>query len=96
VSSLAKIGDPILPGRSADLRQAQYYQDVLGELRSVARRELDDHMASLERRRQSGKPSSLSRLHRLVGAKRAELAALDQLIGALSDRFGDHSTLSAG
>ncbi|MGH3956831.1 MAG: hypothetical protein ACRDTI_22635 [Mycobacterium sp.] len=96
MSSLAKIVDPTLPGRNADLRQAQYYQDVLGELRSAARRELDDHLASVERRRQSGKPSSLSRLHRLVGAKRAELAALDQLIGALSDRFGDHSTLSAG
>lgn len=96
MSSLVKIVDPILPGRSADLRQAQYYQDVIGELRSMAQRELDDHLVSLERRRQSGKPSSLSRLHRLVGAKRAELAALDQLLMALSDRFGDHSTLSAG
>ncbi|SKQ70352.1 Uncharacterised protein [Mycobacteroides abscessus subsp. massiliense] len=32
----------------------------------------------------------------LVGAKRAELAALDQLLVALSERFGDHSSLSAG
>lgn len=96
MSSLVKVVDPVLPGRNADLRQAQYYQDVLGDLRAVARRELDDHLASLERRRQIGKPSSLSRLHRLVGAKRAELAALDQLLEALSDRFGDHSTRSAG
>jgi len=96
VSGLVAVVDPIFPGRGADLRQAQYYQDVLGELRSVTQRELDDHLAALERRRQSGKPSSLARLHRLVGAKRAELAVLDQLLVALSDRFGDHSTLSAG
>lgn len=96
MSGLVKVVDPIVPARSADLRQAHYYQDILGELRSVAHRELDEHLAALERRRQSGKPSSLARLHRLVGAKRAELAALDQLLVALSDRFGDHSTLSAG
>lgn len=96
MSSLVKAVDPMVPGRSADLRQAQYYQDILGELHSVAKRELDEHLAALERRKQSGKPSNLARLHRLVGAKRAELAVLDQLLVALSERFGDHSSLSAG
>ncbi|MBA0047208.1 hypothetical protein [Mycobacterium sp. NPDC050853] len=96
MSGLVTVVNPILPGRNAETRQAQYYQDLLGDLHSAAQRELDDHLASLERRRLSGKPSNLSRLHRLVGAKRAELAALDQLLVALSDRFGDHSTRSAG
>ncbi|WP_079627832.1 hypothetical protein, partial [Mycobacteroides abscessus] len=76
MSSLVKAVDPIVPGRSADLRQAQYYQDILGELHSAAQRELDEHLAALERRKQSGKPSNLARLHRLVWLCQPELAPL--------------------
>ena len=82
--------------RSADLRQAQYYQQLLDDMRAVAQRELEDHANSLHRRRQSGKKSSFARLNRLIGAKQAELAALDQLIDALETRFGDVPVIAVG
>ncbi|MUM17599.1 hypothetical protein FZI91_15635 [Mycobacterium sp. CBMA271] len=84
---LIKVVDLNPQTHDADLRQAQYFHDLLGEQRAVAWRELANHIASLERRQQRGKPSSHARLQRLIGAKRSEVVVLDQLMCALNDRF---------
>lgn len=73
-------------GRQGDLRQAQYYQALLDELRTHTSLELTGFRLALERRRKNGALNT-TRLQQLIAAKQAELITLDRLIDALSERF---------
>lgn len=71
----------------ADLRQAEYYQDLLEDLRSAVRDELAHHRGSLAVREARGDPTGVRRSQRIIRVKESELAAIDRLIDALRSRF---------
>jgi hypothetical protein len=71
----------------ADLRQADYYQEMLDELRTEVKAELAHHYASLAVRETNGDAPSVRRSQRIIRVKEAELAEIDRLTDALSSRF---------
>ena len=70
----------------ADLRQAEYYQEMLDELRTEVKAELAHHYASLAVRETNGDAPRVGP-QRIIRVKEAELAEIDQLTDALSSRF---------
>ncbi|MBX9983428.1 MAG: hypothetical protein CK429_33940 [Mycobacterium sp.] len=79
--------DPAPGASHGDLRQAEYYQEMLEDLRAAVNDELAHHCASLVVRETNGDASGVRRSQRIVHVKETELAAIDQLIDALSSRF---------
>jgi hypothetical protein len=71
----------------ADLRQAEYYQEMLDELRTEVKAELAHHYASLAVRETNGDAPRVGRSQRIIRVKEAELAEIDRLTDALSSRF---------
>jgi hypothetical protein len=83
-------GAAVDPGTAAshgDLRQAEYYQGMLDDLRATVNDELAHHYASLAVRETNGDGSGVGRSQRIIGVKETELAAIDRLTDALSSRF---------
>ena len=70
-----------------DVRQAEYYLDLLDELRAAVTEDLAHQRASLARRELDGVGFGVSRLQRAVRMTEAELATLTRLADALSSRF---------
>ncbi|MHA3022368.1 hypothetical protein ACXPWS_19225 [Mycobacterium sp. BMJ-28] len=70
-----------------DVRQAEYYVDLLDELRATVAEDLAHQRASLARRELDGVAFGVSRLQRAIKIKEAELATLTRLAEALSSRF---------
>src|ERR1700730_8983226 len=70
----------------ADLRQAEYYQEMLDELRTEVKAELAHHYASLAVRETNGDAPRVGP-QRIIRVKEAELAEIDRLTDALSSRF---------
>jgi hypothetical protein len=71
----------------ADLGQAEYYQEMLDELRTQVKAELAHHHASPAIRETKGDTPRVRRLQRIIRAKEAELAEIDGLTAALCSRF---------
>jgi hypothetical protein len=71
----------------ADLRQAEYYQEMLDGLRTVVNAELAHHYASLAVRETTEGAPRVRRSQRIIRVKEAELAEIDRLTAALSSRF---------
>jgi hypothetical protein len=71
----------------ADLRQAEYYQEMLDGLRTVVNAELAHHYASLAVRETTEGAPRVGRSQRIIRVKEAELAEIDRLTAALSSRF---------
>lgn len=76
----------------ADLRQAEYFYEVLGVLRAGIQDELAHHCVSLELLEADGDRSGVRRSQRIIHAKEAELARIGQLTDALSTRFPTSSS----
>ena len=79
--------DPAAGASHGDLRQAEYYQEMLEDLRAAVNGELAHHCASMAARETNGDESGVRRSQRIIRVKEAELAAIDQLADALSSRF---------
>jgi hypothetical protein len=79
--------DPAAGASHGDLRQAESYQEMLEDLRAAVNDELAHHCASLAVRETNGDASGVRRSQRIIHVKETELAAIDQLIDALSSRF---------
>src|SRR3954471_20988192 len=73
--------------RHADLRQADYYQDVLDDLRRELEAELAHHYAALAAPDAEDEAPSVRRARRIISVKETELAELDRLTAALTARF---------
>src|ERR1700736_877369 len=71
----------------ADLRQAEYYLEMLDELRTEVKAELAHHHASLAVRETNSDAPRIRRSQRIIRVKEAELAEIDRLTDALSSRF---------
>ncbi len=78
----------------AELRQAEYYQDLLEERRSELVGELAHLHASLAARPEEASVSGASRMTRVIAAKETELTEIDRLIAALHARFPTSRFLS--
>jgi hypothetical protein len=70
-----------------ELRQAEYYQDLLEELRTDLLLELAHLRASLAARPAEASVSGASRMKRVIEAKETELTEIDRLVAALHARF---------
>ena len=70
-----------------ELRQAEYYQELLEELRTELVLELAHLRASLAARPEEASVSGASRMKRVIAAKESELTEIDQLTAALHARF---------
>ncbi|MDT5066672.1 MAG: hypothetical protein QOK02_2827 [Mycobacterium sp.] len=70
-----------------ELRQAEYYQDLLEELRTELLMELAHLRASPAARPAEATVSGASRMKRVIEAKETELTEIDRLIAALHARF---------
>jgi ribosomal protein L29 len=70
-----------------ELRQAEYYQELLEELRTELVLELAHLRASLAARQEEASVSGASRMKRVIAAKESELTEIDQLTAALHARF---------
>lgn len=70
-----------------ELRQAEYYQELLEELRTELLLELAHLNASLAARPEEASVSGASRMKRVIAAKEAELTEIDGLTAALHARF---------
>jgi hypothetical protein len=79
--------DPAAGASHGDLRQAEYYQEMLEELGAAVNDELAHHYASMAVRESTGDESGVRRSQRIIRVKEAELAAIDQLTDALNSRF---------
>jgi hypothetical protein len=96
MTSAARVIGHVSPARHADLQQAEYYQNLLDEMRAEINQELFVHRAARERREQRGDVFGISRLHRIIRLKETELVTIDQLSDALSDRFPASQTYQPG
>ncbi len=70
-----------------DVRQAEYYVDLLDELRAAVTEDLAHQRASLAKRELDGVEFGVSRLQRAIKMKEAELATLNRLADAIGSRF---------
>jgi len=70
-----------------ELRQAEYYQELLEELRTELLLELAHLHASLAARPDEASVSGTTRMKRVIEAKETELAEIDRLTAALHARF---------
>jgi hypothetical protein len=70
-----------------ELRQAEYYQELLEELRTELVLELAHLYASLAARPEEASVSGASRMKRVIAAKETELTEIDGLTAALHARF---------
>jgi hypothetical protein len=96
MTSVARIVRPAPPARRADLQQAEYYQNLLDEMRAEVNDELAAHRASRAKREHDGDLFGISRLHRMIRFKETELTTIDQLADALSARFPTSQTYQPG
>ena len=71
----------------ADLRQAEYYQELLEERRTELVLELAHLHASLAARPEEASVSGASRTKRVIAARDTELMEIDRLTAALHARF---------
>lgn len=71
----------------ADLRQAEYYQELLEERRTELLLELAHLHASLAARPEEASVSGASRTKRVIAARDIELMEIDRLTAALHARF---------
>ena len=71
----------------ADLQQAEYYQEMLDELRTELKAELAHYHVSLAVHETNGDAPRVRRSQRIIRVKEAELAEIDRLTHALSCRF---------
>ncbi len=85
-TSAARAVQPAVAHRG-DVRQAEYYLDLLDELRVAVTEDLAHQRASLARRELDGVGFGVSRLQRAIKMKETELATLTRLAEALSSRF---------
>ncbi|WP_051574879.1 hypothetical protein [Mycobacterium sp. URHB0044] len=88
----ARVVGPASHARHADLQQAEYYQNLLDEMRAEVNAELAAHRASRARREHDGDVFGISRLHRIIRLKETELVSINQLADALSIRFPTSQT----
>jgi hypothetical protein len=79
--------DPVAGASHGDLRQAEYYQEMLEDLRAAVDDELAHHYASSAVRETAGDASGVRRSQRIICVIEAELAAIERLIDAPSSRF---------
>lgn len=86
-SSAVHIGEPAGAAPHRDLRQAEYYQDVLAELRAAVNEELSHHCAARAEHEQNDNAVGMRRCERFIRAKESELATIDELMDALRCRF---------
>jgi hypothetical protein len=70
-----------------ELRQAEYYQELLEELRTELLLELAHLQAALAARPEEASVSGASRMKRVIAAKESELTEVDRLTAALHARF---------
>jgi hypothetical protein len=83
-------GAAVDPGANAshgDVRQAEYYQEMLWELRAAVEDELSHHCALLAGHEANGDVAGVRRSQRIIRVKENELAAIFRLADALSSRF---------
>ncbi|MDT5338986.1 MAG: hypothetical protein QOD90_4491 [Mycobacterium sp.] len=83
-------GAAVDPGANAshgDVRQAEYYQQMLQDLRIAVEDEVSHHCASLAVHEANGDLPGVRRSQRIIRVKETELAAIYRLIDALSSRF---------
>lgn len=83
-------GAAVDPGANAshgDVRQAEYYQQMLQNLRAAVEDELSYHRALLAAHEANGDEPGVRRSQRVICVKDTELAALCQLTDALNSRF---------
>lgn len=74
-------------GSHGDVRQAEYYQEQLVDLRTALIDEVAHHRAALTARESGGDTSGVRRSQRAIRVKETELAEIDGLIAALNSRF---------
>jgi hypothetical protein len=83
-------GAAVDPGANAshgDVRQAEYYQEMLWELRATVEDELSHHCALLAGHEANGDLAGVRRSQRIIRVKENELAAIFRLADALNCRF---------
>ncbi len=83
-------GAALDPGANAshgDVRQAEYYQQMLQDLRAAVDDELSHHCTLLAAHEANGDTPGVRRSQRIIRVKESELAAIDRLADALSSRF---------
>jgi hypothetical protein len=85
-TSAARAVRPAVAHRG-DVCQAEYYLNLLDELRSAVTEDLAHQRAALAKRELDGVGFGVSRLQRAIKMKEAELATLTRLADALSYRF---------
>ena len=74
--------------RTADLRQAEYYRQLLEDQRAQIAHELAGHTATLAGYRHDGDLLGVRQMRRLVRAKETELKTIAHLLQGLALRFG--------
>lgn len=79
--------DPEANASHGDVRQAEYYQEMLRGLRAAVEDELSHHRALLAAHEASGDLPGVRRSQRIIRVKQTELAAIFRLTDALSSRF---------
>lgn len=72
---------------SAEVRQAEYFSQVLGRQRSEILDELEQCRVALAEHRENGDLANVTRLRRIVRAKESELNTVDRLLEGLEFRF---------
>ncbi|WP_319451217.1 MULTISPECIES: hypothetical protein [unclassified Mycobacterium] len=87
--------DPAAGASHGDLRQAEYYQELLEDLRAAVNDELAHHYASLAARETADDASGARRAQRIIRVKETELAVIDQLADALISRFPTSLSVTA-
>jgi hypothetical protein len=84
----ANSADPITSvAGHADLCQAEYYQEMLDDLRAMVNAELAHHRVSLAVCEATESVPRVRRLQRIIRVKEGELAEIDRLTAALDCRF---------
>jgi len=86
-SPAAAAGERTKSHLHAELRQAEYYQELLEERRIELVVELAHLHASLAARPEEASASGASRTTRVIAAKETELKEIDRLTAALHARF---------
>lgn len=74
--------------RDADLRQAEYFQRLLSEMRLDANTQLARLSIDLQRALNAGQNGRAAELRRLIRALLSEMRTLDTLGEALAERLG--------
>ena len=75
-------------GESADIKQAEYFKQLLDHRKSEVCERLEAELDALERVQRTGCADGVRRHRRMVNALEAELRTIDRLVLALRVRLG--------